>query len=128
MIAAGEKQGAKILLDGRNSRIPKGEAGNFVKPTVLDAVPAVSEVGDHFNNIAVLSLAVEETHSGAIIAGLMLSRAIPAVLVGPVAGVLLDRFDRKRIMIASDLLRGFIALVFIPAIGLHQVWLLYVLS
>jgi hypothetical protein len=70
----------------------------------------VSEVGDHFNNIAVLSLAVEETHSGAIIAGLMLSRAIPAVLVGPVAGVLLDRFDRKRIMIASDLVRGFIEL------------------
>ncbi len=88
----------------------------------------VSEVGDHFNNIAVLSLAVEETHSGAIIAGLMLSRAIPAVLVGPVAGVLLDRFDRKRIMIASDLVRGFIALGFIPAIGLHQVWMLYVLS
>ena len=56
----------------------------------------VSEVCDHFNNIAVLSLAVEETHSGAVIAGLMLSRAIPAVLVGPLAGVLLDRFDRKQ--------------------------------
>src|SRR6478672_5025891 len=83
----------------------------------------VSEVGDHFNNIAVLSLAVEETHSGAIIAGLMLSRAIPAVLVGPLAGVLLDRFDRKRIMIASDLVRGFIF-----AVGHHQVWMLYVLS
>jgi len=88
----------------------------------------VSEVGDHFNNIAVLSLAIEETHSGAIIAGLMLSRAIPAVLVGPLAGVLLDRFDRKRIMIASDLARGFIALGFIPAVGYHQVWLLYLLS
>jgi malonate-semialdehyde dehydrogenase (acetylating) / methylmalonate-semialdehyde dehydrogenase len=44
LIATGEKQGAKILLDGRNSRIPKGEAGNFVKPTVLDAVPAASEL------------------------------------------------------------------------------------
>ncbi len=44
LIATGEKQGAKILLDGRNSRIPKGEAGNFVKPTVLDAVPATSEL------------------------------------------------------------------------------------
>ena len=39
----------------------------------------VSEVGDHFNNIAVLSLAVEETHNGFAVAGLMLSRAIPAV-------------------------------------------------
>jgi predicted MFS family arabinose efflux permease len=88
----------------------------------------VSEVGDHFNNIAVLSLAIELTHSGTVIAGLMLSRAIPAVLAGPLAGVLLDRFDRQRIMIASDLVRGFIALGFIFAISHHQLWLLYVLS
>jgi malonate-semialdehyde dehydrogenase (acetylating)/methylmalonate-semialdehyde dehydrogenase len=44
LIAAGEKQGAKLLLDGRNSRIPKHEAGNFVKPTILDGVPASSEL------------------------------------------------------------------------------------
>lgn len=88
----------------------------------------VSEIGDHFNNIAVLSLATEETHSGAIIASLMLSRAVPAMLVGPLAGVILDRFDRRRIMIASDLVRGFIALAFILTLGHHQTWLLYLLS
>ncbi len=88
----------------------------------------VSEVGDHFNNIAVLSLAMDETHSGAAVAGLMLSRAIPAVLAGPLAGVMLDRFDRRRIMIASDLIRGVIAFGFIYAISHHQVWLLYLLS
>ncbi len=88
----------------------------------------VSEAGDHFNNVAVLSLAVEETHSGAVIAALMLSRAIPAVMAGPLAGVLLDRFDRKRIMIASDLVRGIVALGFILAIGYRQRWLLYLLS
>jgi MFS family permease len=88
----------------------------------------VSEVGDHFNNVAVLSLAIQETQSGAVIAGLMLSRAIPAVLAGPLAGVLLDRFDRQRIMIASDLIRGVIALGFILAIGFKQTWLLYLLS
>jgi MFS family permease len=88
----------------------------------------VSEVGDHFNNVAVLSLAIEETHSGGVIAALMLSRAIPAVLAGPLAGVVLDRFDRQRIMIASDLVRGFIALGFITAIAHKQMWLLYLLS
>lgn len=88
----------------------------------------VSEVGDHFNNIAVLSLAIEETHNGAVIAALMLSRAIPAVLAGPLAGVSLDRFDRRRIMIASDLIRGFVALGFIYAVWRRQVWLLYILS
>src|SRR3954452_2818840 len=88
----------------------------------------VSEVGDHFNNIAVLSLALQESHSGQVIAGVMLSRAIPAVLIGPFAGVLLDRFDRRRIMMASDIIRGFIALGFIAAISFRQIWMLYVLS
>ncbi|HEY7306656.1 MAG TPA: MFS transporter [Bryobacteraceae bacterium] len=88
----------------------------------------VSEVGDHFNNVAVLSLAIDQTHSGAVIATLMLSRAIPAVLAGPLAGILLDRFDRQRIMIASDLIRGIVAVGFIAAISLKQTWLLYLLS
>jgi len=88
----------------------------------------VSEMGDHFNNVAVLSLAMDETHNGAAIAALMLSRAIPAIIVGPFAGVLLDRFDRRRIMIASDLVRGVLALGFIAAIRFHQAWLLYILS
>jgi MFS family permease len=88
----------------------------------------VSEAGDHFNNVAVLSLAIQETHSGTVIAGIMLSRAIPAILAGPWAGVVLDRFDRQRIMIASDLVRGVIALGFIFAIAFRQTWLLYVLS
>jgi predicted MFS family arabinose efflux permease len=88
----------------------------------------VSECGDHFNNVAVLSLAIADTHSGAVISGIMLSRAIPAVAAGPLAGVLLDRFDRRRIMIASDLSRAVIALGFIAAIGYKQTWLLYLLS
>jgi malonate-semialdehyde dehydrogenase (acetylating)/methylmalonate-semialdehyde dehydrogenase len=46
LIAVGEKQGAKVLLDGRNSKIPKYEAGNFVKPTILDNVPATSDLAD----------------------------------------------------------------------------------
>ncbi|MBV9264739.1 MAG: MFS transporter [Acidobacteriaceae bacterium] len=88
----------------------------------------VSEAGDHFNNVAVLSLAFMSTHSGAVVSGVMLSRAVPAILAGPLAGVVLDRFDRRRIMIASDLVRGFIALGFITAIAHHQIWLIYLLS
>jgi malonate-semialdehyde dehydrogenase (acetylating)/methylmalonate-semialdehyde dehydrogenase len=46
LIATGAKQGAKVLLDGRNAKIPKYEAGNFVKPTILDNLPASSELAD----------------------------------------------------------------------------------
>jgi malonate-semialdehyde dehydrogenase (acetylating)/methylmalonate-semialdehyde dehydrogenase len=44
LIGVGEKQGAKVLVDGRNSKIPRHERGNFVKPTILDGVPASSEL------------------------------------------------------------------------------------
>jgi malonate-semialdehyde dehydrogenase (acetylating) / methylmalonate-semialdehyde dehydrogenase len=44
LIGLGEKQGAKVLVDGRNPRIPLHEKGNFVKPTILDGVPADSEL------------------------------------------------------------------------------------
>jgi MFS family permease len=88
----------------------------------------VSEVGDHFNNIAVFSLALAHTKSGLVVSGVMLSRAIPAVLAGPIAGVLLDRLDRKRVMIASDLIRAVVALAFIFTVKQHNSWLLYFLS
>jgi MFS family permease len=88
----------------------------------------VSEIGDHFNTIAVFSLALQATGSGLVVTGVMLSRAIPAIAAGPIAGVLLDRMDRKRIMIASDLVRTVIALGFILCVGRRDEWLLYLLS
>jgi MFS family permease len=88
----------------------------------------VSEIGDNFNNIAVFALAMALTHSGVVITGIMLSRAVPAILMGPLAGVLLDRFDRKRIMIASDLVRAVVALGFILVLVGHRIWLLYLFS
>ena len=88
----------------------------------------VSEIGDHFNNIAVFSLALANTGSGMVVTFIMLSRAIPAILAGPFAGVVLDRFDRKRIMIASDTIRAVVALCFIFAIPRAHTWLLYPLS
>ncbi len=88
----------------------------------------VSEIGDHFNNIAVFSLALANTKSGLVVSGVMLSRAIPAVLAGPIAGVILDRLDRKRVMIASDLIRAVVALGFIFTVHSRHTWPLYVLS
>jgi len=88
----------------------------------------VSEIGDNFNNIAVFALAMSLTHSGLVVMGIMLSRAIPAITIGPLAGVMLDRFNRKKIMIASDLTRAFVALGFILALREQQVWLLYTFS
>jgi malonate-semialdehyde dehydrogenase (acetylating)/methylmalonate-semialdehyde dehydrogenase len=46
LIGEGEKQGAKVLLDGRGAQISGGGEGNFVKPTVMDALPASSNLAD----------------------------------------------------------------------------------
>ena len=46
LIAAGEKEGAKVVVDGRGAKIAKGEAGNFVKPTILDGVSPTSQLSD----------------------------------------------------------------------------------
>ena len=88
----------------------------------------VSEIGDHFNNIAVFSLALEHTHSALVVTGVMLSRAVPAVLAGPIAGVLLDRLNRKQVMIASDLIRGLVAAGFILCVHTPGNWMLYLFS
>jgi MFS family permease len=88
----------------------------------------VCEIGDYFNNIAVFSLVMQTSGSGLVVSGVMLSRAIPAVVAGPIAGVVLDRFDRKKIMIASDLVRALVAAAFIFTIHQPRPWLLYLLS
>src|SRR5438270_447126 len=46
LIETGAREGAKLLLDGRQARIPGGDNGNFIKPTVLDALPTNSELAD----------------------------------------------------------------------------------
>src|SRR5882672_7693920 len=46
LVAVGEKEGAKVLLDGRNAKVPKHESGSFVNPTILDGVPQSSELTD----------------------------------------------------------------------------------
>ena len=88
----------------------------------------VSEIGDQFNNIAVFSLAVAATHSGMVITLIFLSRAIPAMLAGPLAGVVLDRVNRKYVMITSDVVRGIVAAGFILEAEHPHAQMLYLLS
>jgi MFS family permease len=84
----------------------------------------VSEFGDHFNNIAVFSLVLANTKSGVAVSAVMLSRAVAMLVAGPLAGVVLDRLDRRRVMIASDVIRGIVALAFITGIAKENtVWL-----
>ena len=46
LIGKGQSEGAKVLLDGRNAKVAKYESGNFVRPSVLDGLPASSDLAN----------------------------------------------------------------------------------
>lgn len=62
------------------------------------------------------------------IAFLLIALALPLATLGLVAGVFVDRWDRKRIMIVADVLRGVLTLGFVAAAAWEQLWLIYLLS
>lgn len=67
------------------------------------------------------------TESEAATAGVVVTMTIPR-LVFIIAGVYVDRLDRRCLMVTADGLRGVLTLLFIPAILTQQVWLLYVIA
>lgn len=88
----------------------------------------VSEVGDHFNNIAVFALAMRYGDPGPVLSAVLIARGLPMLVAGPLSGVILDRFDRKKVMIWSDIIRGLVACLFPFCETQSDPWLLYVLS
>ena len=94
----------------------------------LWAGQVVSEVGDWLNNIAVLALAIElagPATVGLAIAVYAIARHLPLFVFGPFAGVVVDRADRRRVMIAADLLRAVLALGFLAASRLESLAVIY---
>jgi predicted MFS family arabinose efflux permease len=66
---------------------------------------AASEAGDWLYNLALLALVYDRTGSSAWVGVATAARMLPLVALGPLAGVLADRVDRRRLMIGSDLVR-----------------------
>jgi MFS family permease len=91
----------------------------------------VSLLGDWFSTI-VLSVLVQRYspgNEGLAVSGLLLARFVPPMLISPVAGVLVDRFDRKSLLVASNVLRAGVVLMFLLTLdNPSMLWLIYVLS
>src|ERR1700750_1628573 len=74
----------------------------------------VSELGNWFNFIAGLGLVrVVSNASAEVTTVLLISRLVPFTLLAPLAGAFVDRWSRRRVMIATDLVRVVIALGFL---------------
>jgi MFS family permease len=81
---------------------------------------AVSQAGDWLYNLALLAFVYERTHSSAWLGITTAARVLPIVVCGPLGGVLADRYDRRRLMLASDGIRVvlMLALALVAAAGL----------
>lgn len=90
---------------------------------------AVSLMGDWFSLIALAVLVTRYSGgSGLAVSGLLLAQLLPAVIIGPLAGMLVDRLDRKAILIVSDLLRVVVTLGFLLVRGPGDLWIIYALT
>ena len=88
----------------------------------------VSQLGDWFNVVALYALLFELTGSATAVAGMMVMQLLPIALVGPMSGVVVDRFDRRRIMIAADLLRGTAVLGLLLVRSPDAAWFAYLVT
>jgi Arabinose efflux permease len=88
----------------------------------------ISLTGDWFNTIASVIIVNRYSASGLAVGGLFIARALPPFLLSPVAGVIADRFDRRKVLVLSDVLRAGIVLGFLLVDRPERLWLLYVLT
>jgi dTMP kinase len=90
----------------------------------LLAAQTVSSLGDWVGFTAVLAL-VYQVGGAFAVSGVMTARILPSIVFGPIAGALVDRFDRKRMMIVADLSRG---ALYASMPFLNNVWAIFALS
>jgi len=89
---------------------------------------SISAFGDNLTTLTLFLLVNHLTGSTAAIATMAIAIALPDVAVGLLAGVYVDRLDRRRVMIGSDLLRGVIVLGFAAVTTAGHVWWLYAIA
>ncbi len=81
---------------------------------------AVSSCGDWLYNVALLAIVYERTGSATWVSLTTAARVLPIVALGPIGGVMADRYDRRRLMIAADAIRAglMVVLGIVAAAGL----------
>jgi MFS family permease len=83
----------------------------------------ISFVGDAVSMVALVVLVVQITGSASAVGGALVARLLPTIL-SPLAGVLADRVDRRRVLVASDLARAVLVLGLVFARDLATIYIL----
>jgi MFS family permease len=85
----------------------------------------ISQLGDWFNAVAVFALLLDLTGSATAVAWMLIVQFLPVALIGPMAGVVVDRVNRRRLMIGADVVRGVLILGLLLVRRADQVWIAY---
>ena len=72
---------------------------------------AISNIGDFVYSTTLLIWVYVLTHSAAAVSGVLIAQYLPVFLLGPIAGVFVDRWDRRQTMVISDVTRAIIVLL-----------------
>ncbi|MBF9069810.1 MFS transporter [Streptacidiphilus fuscans] len=88
---------------------------------------AISNLGDGVSFVAIPLLAVALTRNPALLAGLSFAYSLPRLLMSTFSGVLADRSERRRMLVAVSVLRGLLLVALATAVALHaaSIWMLY---
>ena len=84
----------------------------------------ISLFGDRIHQIALAFLVLDQSHSPIALALVFLSATLPNLILSPIAGTFVDRWDHQETMVVSDLLRAAIVLL-IPIAAVTSIWLVY---
>jgi MFS family permease len=85
----------------------------------------VSVAGDYALIVALPLHAYALTGSAAATGGVFAAALLPRILLGSVAGVFVDRWDRKRTLVVTDLLRALLLLPLLLVVSADLLWLLF---
>ncbi|MCB9459342.1 MAG: MFS transporter [Anaerolineaceae bacterium] len=89
----------------------------------------ISLTGDWFSTVVLSTLVAAYTEgSGLAVSLYLMARFLPPLLVSPFAGVLVDRFNRKHLLIWSNLLRALIVPLFLLVTGPEHLWIIYAVT
>jgi MFS family permease len=86
---------------------------------VLIGASAASQVGDWLYNAALLAYVFDATHSAVWVGAATLCRLLPYVLLGPLGGVVADRYPRRIVLVVGSLLRLGLMLVLAAVVAAH---------
>lgn len=123
MYAAGDDQARGLTIPRMKSRPYLELVSQNRDFRRLWAAQLISFGGDWFASVALIGLTLQITKSGFYSGLILAANMLPFFLLAPVAGVVADRFDRKRLMIGADLIRMVLALGMLFVRSQGTVWI-----